>query len=325
MSTKYFNFNNEADLTQIELNDETGAVQFELDGQVATFETVQEFAEFYAIARNVVPENLKNWTLTEDGTHIAFVLRAGTAGLEADEITALVTGLRAAGMTPAEIGAAVASAQNIQATQAVRPEQVTQIDTQECVSNVIYDLTRNELNKLVLFGIYGVNDVEALKEHIVSVAQQEGLFDRTDNQIDDDEWDEDEWDEDGDGDEEWDNDEDVNDGMLTNETILRINLNTRIRNTISDVKEHYPALPTLTAFRMMAHVTDDSESRTALTKASMVAIIARRSVIIYEVRVENDFATVTDITRNETYMHQLLQQPATRVSYDNGHFYLYSI
>ena len=118
MSTKYFNFNNEADLTQIELDDETGAVQFELDGQVATFETVQEFAEFYAIARNVVPENLKNWTLTEDGTHIAFVLRAGTAGLNADEITALVTGLRAAGMTPAEIGAAVASAQSIQATPA---------------------------------------------------------------------------------------------------------------------------------------------------------------------------------------------------------------
>ena len=55
-------------------------------------------------------ENLTNWVLTEDGDQFAFVLRAGTAGLTADEISEMVRGLRNAGMSPAEIGEAIAAA-----------------------------------------------------------------------------------------------------------------------------------------------------------------------------------------------------------------------
>ena len=64
---KYFNFNNEQVITPIDVDTVTGEVTFELDGESTTFESVQEFAEFYADTRNVKPENLKNWTLVEDG------------------------------------------------------------------------------------------------------------------------------------------------------------------------------------------------------------------------------------------------------------------
>ena len=110
MSTKYFNFNNESNLTEVDVHDETGVVTFTLGEQSVEFATIGEFAEYYATARNVLPDNLKNWVLTEDGDQIAFVLRAGTAGMDADEITSLAAGLRAAGMSPEEIGRAIAAA-----------------------------------------------------------------------------------------------------------------------------------------------------------------------------------------------------------------------
>lgn len=110
MAQKYFNFNNEADLTPVEVDEETGHVSLDIGDRHSEFESVQEFAEFYAVARNVKPENLKNWVLTEDGDQFAFVLRAGTAGLTADEIREMSRGLRNAGMSPAEIGEAIAAA-----------------------------------------------------------------------------------------------------------------------------------------------------------------------------------------------------------------------
>lgn len=110
MAQKYFNFNNEADLTPVDVDEETGRVSLDIGDRHSEFESVQEFAEFYAVARNVKPENLKNWVLTEDGDQFAFVLRAGTAGLTADEIREMSRGLRNAGMSPAEIGEAIAAA-----------------------------------------------------------------------------------------------------------------------------------------------------------------------------------------------------------------------
>ena len=64
---RYFNFNNEQVITPIDVDTVTGEVTFELDGESTTFESVHEFAESYADARNVRPENLENWTLVEDG------------------------------------------------------------------------------------------------------------------------------------------------------------------------------------------------------------------------------------------------------------------
>lgn len=114
MSTKYFNFNNEADQVAIEVNDETGVVTI----MNTDFESVQAFAEFYALNRDVRADNLKNWVLVEDGSRVSFVLRAGTAGADFSD---LVASLRAAGMTPEEIGRALAAATEAQTAQ-VEPQ-----------------------------------------------------------------------------------------------------------------------------------------------------------------------------------------------------------
>lgn len=90
MSRKYFNFNNEQDLIPVDV-DEDGKVTINVDGTDAEFDSAEDFAENYAVARNVLPENLKNWTLIEDGDQISFVLEAGTAGaISKDEMTQIV-------------------------------------------------------------------------------------------------------------------------------------------------------------------------------------------------------------------------------------------
>lgn len=78
---KYFNFNNEEYILPIDLA-EDGTVTMQANGQEIRFATVQELAENYAIARNVATENLKNWTLVEDGDTFSFVLCAATAGAD---------------------------------------------------------------------------------------------------------------------------------------------------------------------------------------------------------------------------------------------------
>lgn len=78
---KYFNFNNEEYILPIDLA-EDGTVTMQANGQEIRFATVQELAENYAIARNVATDNLKNWTLVEDGDTFSFVLRAATAGVD---------------------------------------------------------------------------------------------------------------------------------------------------------------------------------------------------------------------------------------------------
>lgn len=81
MTTKYFNFNNEEHILTIEVH-ENGTVELPVNGQVIRFSNVKELAEYYATARSVSPEHLKNWTLVEDGQNISFVLRAATAGID---------------------------------------------------------------------------------------------------------------------------------------------------------------------------------------------------------------------------------------------------
>lgn len=80
----YFNFNNEEYLLPITLADDQ-SVTVNVDGQSLNFDSIQDLAESYAIARNVSGENLKNWTLIQDGDTYSFVLRAATAGLDEEE------------------------------------------------------------------------------------------------------------------------------------------------------------------------------------------------------------------------------------------------
>lgn len=137
MSTQYFNFNHEADLTPVEVNDVTGEVTLTLEDQTQTFNDKQEFAEFYATARNVLPENLKNWVLTEDQNQFAFVLRSGTAGLDVDKTAKLVEAYRAAGMTPQEIGAAIASQVAQSNTDAEPSQDALSFDTVDEVVDAV--------------------------------------------------------------------------------------------------------------------------------------------------------------------------------------------
>lgn len=144
MSTQYFNFNHEADLTPVEVNDVTGEVTLTLEDQTQTFNDKQEFAEFYATARNVLPENLKNWVLTEDQSQFAFVLRSGTAGLDVDKTAKLVEAYRAAGMTPQEIGVAIAS-QVAQSKTDAEPSQ-----NAFAVNDDVVDAVRGKVNGMSL-------------------------------------------------------------------------------------------------------------------------------------------------------------------------------
>lgn len=82
-----FNFNNEVDTFAIEVNEETGHVTVpgENGQAMCEYDSVQQLAEIYAQARDVKPENLKNWVLLENGDVYSFVLRAGTAGLDVSE------------------------------------------------------------------------------------------------------------------------------------------------------------------------------------------------------------------------------------------------
>lgn len=83
-----FNFNNEIDRFELLQNEETGSVQIPGEnGEIlAEYDSLQQFAEVYAQARDVKPEHLKNWILVEHGDVVSFILRAGTAGVDAASI-----------------------------------------------------------------------------------------------------------------------------------------------------------------------------------------------------------------------------------------------
>ena len=82
-----FNFNNEVDSFEI-IQEDDGMIRVPMPGgDEITYDNLQQFAEFYAQSRDVKPEYLKNWTLVENGDVVSFVLRAGTAGVSANEVT----------------------------------------------------------------------------------------------------------------------------------------------------------------------------------------------------------------------------------------------
>ena len=80
-----FNFNNEVDSFEI-IQEDDGMIRVPMPGgDEITYDSLQQFAEFYAQARDVKPERLKNWTLVENGDVVSFILRAGVAGVTAQE------------------------------------------------------------------------------------------------------------------------------------------------------------------------------------------------------------------------------------------------
>lgn len=83
MKTVLFNFNNEAGIVTLHVNEETGAVTIEdASGHTFEFPSVQAFAESFARTRDVLPENFKNWVLLfdEETNTYSYVQRASTGG-----------------------------------------------------------------------------------------------------------------------------------------------------------------------------------------------------------------------------------------------------
>lgn len=87
MRTCQFNFNNEADTFEIHIEDDGRVAVPGTNGEIlAEYDSVAQLAEIYAQARDVKPENLKNWTLLENGNVFSYVLRAGTAGVNVGDM-----------------------------------------------------------------------------------------------------------------------------------------------------------------------------------------------------------------------------------------------
>ena len=160
---KYFNFNNEQAITPIDVDTVTGEVTFELDGESTTFESVQEFAEFYADARNVKPENLKNWALVEDGDTYSFILRAGSAGVDERDMANVARTLRESGMSPVEVARAMADLQ----AEAREQQEVRQQESirERVIEDAMENLAGTNDEKLLMLA-YDVRDSAALNEAV---------------------------------------------------------------------------------------------------------------------------------------------------------------
>ncbi len=82
-----FNFNNEVSTFEIHVEDDGRVSVPGADNTVmAEYDSVEQLAEIYAQARDVKPENLKNWVLLTNGNVYSYVLRAGTAGVDVSEV-----------------------------------------------------------------------------------------------------------------------------------------------------------------------------------------------------------------------------------------------
>lgn len=150
MSTKYFNFRHEENLVELNVNDETGRVEV----RGVEFDSVEEFAEQYALARDVRPDQFKNWALTQNGDTYIYDLRAATAG---NDLAAIATALRAAGFTPEEVANALAAQQAAEAASApvVAPESERARTVREFVDD-------NENNLVLLSFELGIPDLDGL-------------------------------------------------------------------------------------------------------------------------------------------------------------------
>lgn len=150
MSTKYFNFRHEENLVELNVNDETGRVEV----RGVEFDSVEEFAEQYALARDVRPDQFKNWALTENGDTYIYDLRAATAG---NDLAAIATALREAGFTPEEVAKALAAQQALEAAPA--PVAVPDTETARAVREFVAD---NESELVLLSFELGIPDVDGL-------------------------------------------------------------------------------------------------------------------------------------------------------------------
>lgn len=140
MTKVYFRYNYERQPLELDLS-ESGMVTLnytdtETNNELTLqYESMKEFAEFYATSCGVKPENLKNWVLLQDGLEYTYQLRSGTAGLDLDEseLDALVESFQRAGMNPKEIGQALGSLLEKEKTQSSQPKNDSPLHDMEAI------------------------------------------------------------------------------------------------------------------------------------------------------------------------------------------------
>lgn len=186
MTKKYFNFNNEQDLFPIDV-DEDGRVTITVDGQDADFDSVEDFAHHYAIARNVLPENLKNWTLVEDGNNVSFVLQAGTAGSN-DKVEKIIEKGMAEGLTAKQIAAMVGIYDEKDDESETSDESENHDNSKDRILNLSQEYQDFDNDTVLL--LKSLYDVDTL-EDVLKRGYDNGLFDlkqfeldETDDEID---------------------------------------------------------------------------------------------------------------------------------------------
>lgn len=286
---KYFNFNNEQDLTPLDVNPETGVVTFELENETATFDSINEFAEFYATARNVKHDNLKNWTLITDGDTYSYILRAGTAGLDVDELADMGRALRIAGLSPDEIGRAMAAAQSEQ--RHVVTVEREQSKKQLYVDRAI-DAFKNQQEDGYLFLAYNVSNLDELKQAILA---DDAVFSDMGDDLD--EYDEyDEYDEDDE-----DNYREKSYGLEDN---LYDNLSEKIQSEKDVLREKYQGIAPFIALMIEQNMASDEDLESACVaykKAIHAALVAGRHVPVTVVTHADD----GDIIVTHTFNNQV--------------------
>lgn len=284
---KFFNFNNEQALTPIDVDSATGEVSFELDDEVTTFASVQEFAEFYADARNVKPDNLKNWALVEDGDTYSFILRAGSAGVDARDLANTARTLRESGMSPEEVARAMVNMQaeireQEEAEQAEarrEAEERDQLSYRESIIEKAVESRVGSQQEKLLFLAYDVTSTDELRD---AIANDPELFEEP---VDDEEADEDdndetyayndrEWEEE----DEWeDEDEDRDDRDVFADNIFR-----KVEAQKDALNVAYPGVPLAIVLPVVFNepVADNYREGAdeAFTKAKRAASAAGRQV-----------------------------------------------
>lgn len=268
---KFFNFNNEQALTPIDVDQATGEVSFELDGDVTTFESVQEFAEFYADARNVKAANLKNWSLVEDGDIYSFVLRAGSAGVDESVLASTARTLRASGMSAEEVARAMFNMQAEIREQEKQEQAEARREREDIVERTLERVTGTTDEKL-LFLAYDVTSSDELRAAVegdVSLFEDNREVLEDDEEEYDDEYD-DEWEE-----------EDLEE-ELDDHDLFVMNINKKIRAQKEEVESAFPSVPLDIALSVifLEEVKEGYREGAvdAFEKAKRVASVAGRSV-----------------------------------------------
>ena len=259
---------------------------------------------------------MKNWTLTEDGNHVAFVLRAGTAGLDAEEITKIANGLRAAGMSAEEIGRVIASTQankddgkdsekilraNSSNTVYIKSTDEELVNELIRLSGAVTPVASNSLHDRQVEEMTSLfNNLSKLDRHVLLAYYKEtepsnviGLLVDEFNEYDDDDWDEDDeyfddddeyFDEDDeyfDGDDEYFDEDDEYFDEDDEFTLLDL-LHQKLNEAVSEATIEYGDIPKTLAKSLYANFYGDQDAAfEALRKANMTAYAASRQIQVY--------------------------------------------